>query len=69
MLLDDAEHTIRYDTICKYLTCNQNNDAHKGGAADLKEEVQNRIREQSERKKKCVPPLFQMWGVQATKYQ
>jgi len=39
-----------------------------GGATDFKVGVQNRIRERSEREKK-VPPLFQMWGVQASKYQ
>ena len=38
-----------------------------GGATDFKVGVQNRIRERSDKKK--VPPLFQMWGVQASKYQ
>ena len=33
-----------------------------GGDTDFKVGVQNRIREQSERKKKFCTPLFQMWG-------
>jgi len=34
----------------------------RDGAADFKVGLQNRIRERSERKKICLPPLFQMWG-------
>ena len=44
-------------------------DPLMGGATDFKVRVQNRIRERSERKKNFVSPLFQMWGVQASKYQ
>ena len=40
-----------------------------GGAADFKVGVQNRIREQSERKKFFVPLTFPNVGVQASKYQ
>jgi len=37
-------------------------NSYMGGATDFKVGVQYRIRERSERKKKFVPPLFQMWG-------
>ena len=45
------------------------NDVGMGGATDFKVGVGNRIRERSERKKNLYPLLFQMWGVQASKYQ
>jgi len=61
--LSDGEIMLK---ICLFVSTeymNVTDTARRGGAADFKVGVQNRIRKRSERHFfLVVPPLFQMWG-------